>query len=277
MDNLNIIDLHARYMAGESFTALAPTAGVKKGDTIKAIFIKHGLPLRKVAAPNRHAINADQLLQMVNEPLSVNVIAKRLGVDRGVITRRLKELNITPRNRSEAMFLRMQQTTPQERQLLTRKANIAIRGKKRTFEDLCKRAVGKQNIKYASALELKIIQHLAHFRVETIPQKAIGPYNVDIALADNPIAVEVFGGNWHASGRAASRFRKRFDYLINAGWLPIIIWVTNSYPLSTRAAQKIISIMEESRHNQSMWGHEHVIGGNGEPCPIGQGKLDYRA
>jgi len=122
--------------------------------------------------------------------------------------------------------------------------------------------------------EQLLCEWLAHENVKCTPQKAVGPYNVDVALDEFPIAVEIFGGHWHSYGRHATRFRKRFDYLLNAGWLPVIIWVTRNHPLEIGAAKYIISLTKKLRSGKALIRKEQMIHGGGQPCAIGKNKLD---
>src|SRR6266568_3349358 len=58
---------------------------------------------------------------------SENALAKSLGVSRNVIERRLRETNIKRRGGSASMFLRMSQTSPEERSRLAFAAHEAVR------------------------------------------------------------------------------------------------------------------------------------------------------
>ena len=223
MINFNAREAYDRYLAGESLTQLAIAYGVAKGDTIKARILKDGINFQvRGVVHNRLSIDIHQILKLYRSGFSVKKIAEHLGCNRSVIIQRLKENGIIQRNRSESMFLRMEQTSPEERQRLSAAAHNAIRGKKKTIKELRKRAIGKQNIKYSSPIELELIKHFRDLGIEVIPQKAIGVYNIDIAFAHAPIAVEVFGGHWHTVGRHAKRFRKRLDYIIKSGWIFLI-------------------------------------------------------
>lgn len=269
-------DAYRRYQAGETFGQIAHSYGWKKGDTVKVRMLKAGILLGNCRhAPNRLTIDADNILQLYDAGWSVKKLAEHFGCDRNVITQRLKESGIVPRNRSESMFLRMQQTSPEERQRLTVAAHDAVRGRQRGFAEKRQRALTRENIAYASPLEMQLIERFHQLGVEVVAQKAVGIYNIDIALAADPVAVEVFGGHWHASGGHAARFRERTDYLIDTGWVPVIVWVTNQRPLGLGAAQYCVTLAEKLRHNEPVRRGEHVIGGDGKPCAVGKSHLNY--
>ncbi len=190
-------------------------------------------------------------------------LAKNLNVSRSVISRILFEGGVTRRTASESMYLRMSQTSPEERIRLTDAAHAAVRGVPQSEEQVAKVALTRETKHVnVSALEKQLAAMLAG--IDITPQKAVGRYNVDLALTESRIAVEVFGGNWHASGDHAGRFRKRCDYLINAGWLPVIMWVSSKHPITEWAVNYIIALHQIRRSDESFGGQEHVIRGTGE-------------
>lgn len=73
----------------------------------------------------RVEIDLDKLVSLYNSGKSVKQLAEMFETDRNTIGRRLKSVGITPRGRSESMFLRMSQTSPEERMKLVAKAHIA--------------------------------------------------------------------------------------------------------------------------------------------------------
>ena len=276
MANINVYDLHRRHLAGESLSAIARAVGVKKCDTVKNWFVKLGLATRgSDDLSGKLDVYSKKIITMFNDGNSVKKIAEEFMVARNVIVRVLKKNNIAPRNRSESMFLRMAQASPEERKEFARKANAAAKGRKCSIEERCKRAKTREDIKYAYRGEILAAEMFNKAGIDTVLQKACGPYNIDIFITKYSIAVEIFGGRWHCSGRHAERFRKRFDYIINSKIIPVVVWVVKDFPFDQSAVEKIIAIGEESRHNESVWRAEHVLRGDGQACTIGKGQLDY--
>ena len=75
--------------------------------------------------------------------------------------------------------------------------------------------------------------------VGVIYQKAIGPYNADLAIGT--VAVEVLGGQWHR----IKHHGKRLRYILDAGWDVIYIWVdAKHFPLGPGAAEYVIAHCE---------------------------------
>lgn len=171
------------------------------------------------------------------------------------------------------MFERMAKTPPEERMRLTNAAHAAVRGRRQSVEHRCKTALTiERNAKVASAYEADMIQWLTEEGISVTPQKAIGPYNIDIAIDESRIAVEIFGGNWHATDRHAARFAKRMEYLLRSGWTVIVIWACKGWggkTLWSRAsADYVIALHKVNRSRESASGEKHVIRGDGKTTPV---------
>jgi very-short-patch-repair endonuclease len=222
-------------------------------------------------------IDLDNLLQMYKSGMLLCEIGKHFGVSWLTVRNRLIEIGHPLRSLSETRQITVSHMTQEERSRYARAAHDAVRGIRRTMEDLCKRAKGKElRQSHVTRIELICVRMLEDFGFSCITQKAIGPYNVDIAITKPPIAVEIFGGHWHSTGRHAARFRKRFDYIINAGWLPVIIWVSRDYPLEIGAIKYIVSLAKKMRRGESVRSKEHMIWGHGKPTLIGEHKFNNR-
>ena len=104
--------------------------------------------------------------------------------------------------------------------------------------------------------------------VTTIPQKAIGPYNVD--LAAGTVAVEVLGGHWHRAKKHGQRLR----YLLDGGWDVVYVWSTLGRPLGPGAAEYVVSHLEFRDRNPSAARCYRVIRGGGESVAGGEVNRD---
>lgn len=271
--SFDINNLIKRYNAGETVKEIADSFGCG----YKPIFRR----LRKagvVLKGNRLSIDITELTRLYHIDEPVQAIAKHFNVARDVITRRLKEIGLPIRSGSEANLIRMAKLSDQERKQLTMQSHIAARGRHRSLEERCKMAATNEIRVKPTRIERKAGHMLFTQGIwDVIYQKAIGPYNIDIALTEFPIAVEIFGGSWHSSGTAAGRFRQRFDHIIDAGWIPVIVWVTRDYPFEIGAANYIVSLTQILRKGKSIRRGEHVIRGDGKPSGMGKDNLDYRA
>jgi very-short-patch-repair endonuclease len=212
--------------------------------------------------------------------MSIKAIANQFGVSRGLINKRLKSIGIVPRTRSDAMFVRMSQTSKKERIRLTKAAHDSIRGQKQNFEHRCKLAITLENKGIVKSLnERKLIKMLKDKGFDDIvPQKAFGPYNIDVALSKSRISVEIFGGGWHAHGLHAKRFAKRIKYILDCGWTPIIIWIDErTCPLGVGAIEYIITLSKKISTSKALRCKEHMIRGNGNTSIAGYNKFYDRS
>lgn len=219
----------------------------------------------------RRVIDVDDAVKRYAAGESEQSIAKLFGCDRGVIRRRLIANGVVPRDRSAAMFTRMAKTTEAERLRLTEAAHDAVRGKPQSFEHRVKIATGRQRIRsldHRSPIEVVISKMLAARGVPHTRNAAVGPYNVDFSLDPDRIAVEVFGGGWHASGAHADRFFKRTKYLLDRGWDVVIVWVDpRRFPIGPGVVDQIISSADLRRAYPSARSQYRVLLGNGDPAP----------
>jgi Helix-turn-helix domain len=188
-------------------------------------------------------IDANDLVQRYVAGESEKALAEAFGVSRQPIRRLLIESGVPIRGRSEAMYARMANTSPEDRAKLSDAAHAAVRGVPKSAEFLLARAAGveRRGASYGnvSAAEQILMKTLEAQGLKVTPQKAIGPYNVD--LATGTVAVEVFGGGWHRTKSHGERLR----YILDAGWDMIYIWVDGRhFPLAAGAAEYVIAHAE---------------------------------
>jgi very-short-patch-repair endonuclease len=168
------------------------------------------------------------------------------------------------------MYARMRLTPAKERSRLAAAAHDAVRGKKRTIADLAKRAAGlEQTLGRASPTEYALARMLRKRGCTDITlQKAVGKYNLDIAINKLCIAVEVQGSYRKPSGTTSAislRFGKRTPYLFSEGWHVVIVTVDNMRNrLTTGAADYIVALCDEFRRKPPTERQYRVIRGNGQ-------------
>lgn len=191
---------------------------------------------------------------------SVNSLAKFYNTSRSVITIRLKHAEIELRGQTTANQLRAALTPAEEHIRRAENAHAAIRGVKRTENELIQRAQTRElRPSNVSQAEILLAQWLTERGVSVIPQQAIGKYNVD--LGTHPIAVEVFGGGWHF----AKNHIERFDYIFNAGWHVLIVYVSGRLSVLTPgAADYIVSFLQETTANPTAPREYRMIWGEGK-------------
>jgi very-short-patch-repair endonuclease len=273
---LNVDEIICRYTAGEPASSIAKSMDVGL-HTISNRLINAGVEVRSreaaISLAKKLPIDTDEVVRRYKAGNSELAISQALGHSRSAIRRRLIEAGISVRSGSEAGKIRMRRMSPEQRAALADAAHAAVRGVPQSEEYRCKLALANEHReRVASPNERTLAEWLRARRLEVTPQKAVGRYNVDIALAESRIAVEIFGGNWHAGGAHARRYRPRLDYLMDRGWHPVIVWVTTNYRLAYPVAEQIIALHEARSYGESFGRQEHVIRGDGYMATVAQVK-----
>jgi len=210
----------------------------------------------------------DSIVELYTSGESEKQIAKLFNVSRSVIRKRLVSHGIQIRPQSERIKLVWQGFSKERRIRQTEAAHKAARGRSISWETKCKHA--KTIEKYPSNFsesELMLIKMLSERGIEAIHQKAIGPYNCD--LAAYPVVVEIFGGNWHFFGRHAARFEERTRYILNRGWFVYIIPISKPFPLTDAVADHVASYIKSIRRQKPLICEYRMTWGAGELTTTG--------
>lgn len=160
----------------------------------------------------------------------------------------------------------------------TKAAHNAVRGMKRTIEDLEKRALGKEKKPpKMSRWETLFSDWLTSQNIPFTYSKAFGKYNIDFAIGDS-VAVELYGGAFHSDGRAAARLNDRMTYILNRGWNVYIIWCL-SYEKSIfpGCLDDFLVFLKHTGRDEAFRGKYRVIWSDGDPVSFGGYESDYRA
>lgn len=196
--------------------------------------------------------------------LSALEVSQRTGVDRGALTRALRDAGVQVRGRSAAGKLRAGKMTAAERKRQAAAANAAVRGVPAVEHRLVKAAQTKERRLYSqSDGERQLMEWVKD--LHPVGQKAVGRYNVDLAVA--PVAVEVLGGEWHGYKR---HHASRTKHIADAGWALLFVWNTANYPLTLAASDYLRTFVKEARINPSLIGEYRVIRGDGQLVSVGR-------
>ena len=225
---------------------------------------------RKVLVP----VDRDDLISLHSAHLgSVNALAKHFGVSRCVVSRWLDEYEIRPWPLSETLLAISARRSPERRREIVAAANAAARGRKATGEQLRRAALGREANPRMSRGEVFLLRHLERCGIGVTPQKAIGPYNCDLAFGS--VAVEVHGGNWHAHGYHRLAHDKRSRYILDAGLHLLIVWDQVRAPISSEAGDYVVSFAEFADRNPTIERQYRVIRGSGDEIARGQADDDH--
>jgi very-short-patch-repair endonuclease len=219
--------------------------------------------------------DSDDWIEDYRAGKSVKQLADEFGIARNAVTRTLTERGVIVRDNATANRLMQADRSPEQRALWTQAAHDAARGRVNTFEEKCLGALTRQRtlgIRMSPSEQL-FAGWLRDRGIDTVPQLAIGPYNVD--LAADPVAVEIFGGGWHGYGAHAARSAERFRYILDEGWAVIVVWSAVLYRISAQAADEVVAFVEQARCDPTLRGEYRMIRGNGHFVASGRENLDH--
>jgi very-short-patch-repair endonuclease len=261
LDPLHLDDAIRRYLAREPTKQIHATTGVSF-KVLNRERIRRGIPPRpKVAAP------WDEIIAAYRSGESEYALSRRFDVSRSSIRPRLRRAGIEIRDSSTAGLVRAAKMRPAERAAQAAPAQDAARKRTRSESEL--RAYAKtreRNGRLGSDGERHLVHLLEERGLYPIPQKAIGRYNVDLAV--EPVAVEVLGGNWHARKRIHAT---RTPYILDEGWHLIFVWSQEPYsPVTASAADYIVALLDEMRWNPPAESQYRVISGHGQLLAAGR-------
>lgn len=263
-----LLDEHA---AGFTRARIAEHHGLSV-HTVRKYLTEHGVPPAAVPAE----LPDGQICARYLAGESENALAKAFGVNRWTIRRRLDRAGVERRGRGEANRRMMAARTPEENRRNTEASHRAATGRKATLEERCKCALSRErNPSNVGMNEPLLSDMLAERGVTCVPQKAVGPYNCD--LAAGTVAVEVFGGNFHFGGRHWERLPKRLRYLLDRGWSVIMVVVdAHRHPLTGAGAQQVVAFIERLSSNPAARREYRMIRGTGELMSAGSDEDDER-
>jgi len=114
--------------------------------------------------------------------------------------------------------LKWKQMSSEQRKRQVKSAHDSVRGRKKTHSFLMKRAKGVQAKYTLSGLENKFFEAFKNARIVVIPQYAVDVFNVDFAIPERKIAIEIDGGNWHNCASKVIQDKRKEKCLIANGW-----------------------------------------------------------
>lgn len=160
----------------------------------------------------------EEIIELYVGGKSENAIANKYGVSRNVIRLRLEEKGVHIRSQSEAEALKWSQMDVKQRENQVRAAHEAAAGRTATREERVKRAIARMETPHFSSFEKRFLRVFQNKGIRVIPEYAFDIYNIDFALPEIKLAVEIDGGGWHDS-KPKSRFDRGKEVLFaKRGW-----------------------------------------------------------
>lgn len=266
-------DFIRRYLTEKSLGVLARHYGIDEdvaGRYGRALGLVR--PPRTTSGARRTDLDDEGIVDAYVSGLSELAVAEVFGASRTAVRRRLIEAGVAIRNRSEAELLKWAGMDETDRAFQTRAAHDAIRGAAVPVDRKIKHALTVERKRlHTSPEETQLSRMLARRGEFPSQQRAIGPYNCDLAV--HPVAVEIFGGSWHWHGQHLLRTKDRFRYILDAGWHLLVIKIEKvRFPLAEHHADYVVSFLDFARRNPSAPREYRVVRGASEILACGSVK-----
>jgi very-short-patch-repair endonuclease len=273
----NLDDLVIRYQSGEAISDLANDWGVSP-QTIDRNLRALGVHVSRIGHQAKTIPDMESFVERYLSGESINALADEAGVGRYAFASNLRKHGVAVRGQSEAEAAKWERMTPSQRRRQVRAAHEATKGRSIPLKSKVRRAKTlERTLVHSTPEELWFADVLRDKGLLITPQKAVREYNVDIATHVPPVAVEIFGGNWHRL-RDAETFNERCIKLFNLGWHVLIIWTNKArYPMNTVAADYVAAFCQFAGSEPASRREYRVILGNGEAAPTSKTYLNDRA
>lgn len=235
---------------------------------------------------------AQEVIRLYTSGINRLPIAKRFGFGRRLVDRILAEHDVPLRSAAETNRLIVSRRSPEENRRNTEAAHAAVRGVRRTVEELRQRALRNEirarSQEPLSQLEGQFLKLARKLSLDVIPQKAVETYNLDFLVKGTPIAVEILsaGGYRIQAPEFAREFNERAKDLLNRGYCLVMIWATDCLTSKRRwgatsiergCVNEVITLTEILRLNPASLRQQYVVLGDGEPTTLGGDHFDYSA
>lgn len=201
--------------------------------------------------------DADYAFELYSSGLTLRETAEVIGCSQGKIRNMFSKTGRRLRTNSEAAEI----LGPDGRKDRARAANLAA-SRSQTLDHRIKIANSRERNQSGVTKDERFLSD--NLSVPTVLQKAVGKYNVDI-MADNTIAMELFGGLWHQRGRHALRHVERFEHIFDSGFDVLIIWSVENHPIIPKSVNgHVVSMLKFRKRNPTAFRQCRVIWGTGE-------------
>lgn len=278
-------DLAGRYKAGATQHEIASECGVSQ-TVVRRWFREAGIQPRAAHA-RRTACDATSVIRMYREGAGIPSISSKHGVPTSTVISVLDEHGIRRRGRSDAERLkwgRIKEGGPDAIRAQCSAAWEATRGRTVTQKEKIRRALGFAGVMRAACgkLERDLSVLMAARGFPPSWQHAIGPYNVDLALDEGRIAVEVMRFKPTPSRKCHSLTRERVEYILNQGWCLLAVMcppkrrpgvVIERFD-GAAVADHVIALAERSSRGPSLAGQYGMVDGYAQPTSVASLDLD---
>ena len=216
--------------------------------------------------------NLDDLIRRYLAGESVNQLARELGIARTPLTKRFKEAGVKIRSRSDAQRAKWQVLDAGERaDLVARTCTPAWNGRRGQTDTAAakeKRCLTRfRNQLHIAVREEMLAAELAKRGLDILQQYPVAGYNVDIALHESLIAVEIHGGFEDRPGRTTHG--ERAKDILDCCWA--VVYVIHYGPnkwawpfIPDVVAEQLVAFAERASRDESVYGKYGMIRSDGK-------------
>ena len=258
LDGANVA---AQYRRGDGLRVLERRHRVPR-NVLSAYLAAKGIRLRYKGESTAKRLDERAIVRSYRRH-SVFALAAQHGVSRTAIARVLRKHGQELRAGSDAQRLRARHLTKKQRRAWSAAAHAATRGRKRDLAERSRAALTKQaRGDFDSPHETLLHELLLARGMRTIPQHAIGPYCCDLGAF--PVAVEVWAGGWHLTGNHAARWPERTNYILDAGWDVLVVFLRPAEVCAEATADEVVAYVEQRRRTPTACRQYRVIRCDGQ-------------
>ena len=274
-------DLIRRYEAGETAQKLANERGIYVY-VVTRWLREANVPLRsrsdrlygawkhRYRASDR--LPAEELVRRYLSGESGKVLAESYGVNRTAINAVLRRAGVMIRGRSAGMVARWAGGESPDR--LLRAAWKARRGTVVEAAEARHRSEGRQRVRSGvGRYEAEVAEALQRYGLSVVEQMAVGPYNVDVALDAERVAVEIFTGGVKRPAPRGRSVLQKFEDLLDGNWTVVRV-IARTHVDVDGLCQYLIALAEAVRRDEAAWRGYGVVRGDGQPVPRRRSQFD---
>lgn len=207
--------------------------------------------------------NLDHLVRRYLSGESLKHLADDSGINRQVLTERMRKAGVQLRGRADAERLKWSGMDGDRRARQVAAAHTARKGR----VDPPERKMLRAHTRAAKGLHIGFgetpLADALRARGQSVTQQhPVDGYNLDLSLDGLLVAVEVQGA---VNGRGSARLTQRTKHLLDRGWLVVFVLLHRTWAFRVEeVADQVLALAERARRGEPLGGHYAVLRGDGQ-------------
>jgi hypothetical protein len=255
----NVDALVAEYLAGVSIRELARKHRTCRKGLVEE-FLKRGVKMRGASERMRLVMDSPKTRQAISEATGAAM--------------RTEESRRSMSESTKSVWAGMD---AEARKAQTAAAHDAVRGKPKSMDLLMRSAATRyQRMLGVSPREIVLHEAIRGLGYRISPQLAVGPYNLDLALEECGVSVEVereTGRLLRGKNRPGDML-ERTEYLCRNGWSVLFVIHYGHGFVIPDIVQKILAFLELAGRDKPFHGQYGVVRRDGKPTASGRSYFD---